>query len=395
MPDTFLHGVETIEVASSEGTVTAVKSAVIGLIGTSVTGTANKLYLSLSEANDMTHFGAYSKVATDTIPNALRLIRKENPKAVVFVISVGTGATTPTESDFAGAVNVATGVKTGLKLFETCRALYGLVPKIFIAPGFSSTAAIAADLEAAALTYRGCAYLDSPTAMLFSAALTARGVAGLWTTASYRTKLLFSGLIDFDNKVVPASASSAGLRSFVDENFGFWYSSSNHTLKGAAGIETPLSFEINDSNSEVNLLNAQGITTFVNVYGAGIREWGNRNGAFPLNADSRTFEAMQRLDDISSESIELACLPYLDLPMSPAQINLVTEMVNGYFNTLISRGALIQGSKCLFEAAKNTPTEMAKGHYVWTKNFMGATPGERFTFYSVIDTTLLSNLLNA
>ena len=106
-----------------------------------------------------------------------------------------------------------------------------------------------------------------------------------------------------------------------------------------------------------------------------------------------TFESQQRLNDITSESIELAVMKYLDRPMTKAAIDLVTRTVNDYFNSLISRGALQPGSKCTFEASKNSVAEMAKGHYIWTKTFMGTVPAERITLDNVIDTTLLSNLL--
>lgn len=386
MADTFLHGVETIEVASSTGSVSTVKTGVIGLIGTLGTGAtnvANTLYLCLSEADD-------AKFGTDgTVFKSLKAIRKQLPSAVVFVVATGT--TTPVVADIEGTDTG--GVKTGLKLFDTCRAIYGFNPKIFICPEFSATATIATVLIACADKFRGVAYIDSSESMTYANALTSRGVSGAFNFSKNRAKIFYPGLKDSQNVVVRPSAYCAGLRAKIDLNEGFWFSSSNHEIEGVSGIEIPLSWELNDPDCEVNQLNAIGLVTFINVYGSGIKEWGNRNSAYPTTQDSRTFEAIQRLDDITSEAIEIASLPYIDKPMTKAQIDLVSDMVNTYFNTLISRGALIQGSKCTFDPMKNSTTEMAKGHYVWTKTFMGAVPGERFTFYSTIDTSLLSNLI--
>ncbi len=393
MPDTFLHGVETVQVAAASGTITTAKTAVIGLIGTAEVGTAQTLVLTTNAAQDIAAFGAHTG-PDDTIAFSLQQIRLEHPNAVVFAVSVGNKASAPDATDFVGAVDALTGVKTGLKLFDNCRAIYGFTPKVFIAPGYSAVAGVIVALKAVALKFRGCCYLDSTAAMPYATALVARGVSGIWNSSDYRAKLIYGG-IDFSGDAFPASASCAGLRSFVDNTEGFWYSSSNHNLKGIPALETPLQWELNDDTCEVNMLNAQGITTFVNVYGSGIREWGNRNSAFPTNTDARTFEAVQRLDDITSEAIEQAMLPYLDKPMTPAMIDLVCNTVNTYFNSLISRGALIQGSVCTFDAERNTTENMAAGKYVWTKTFMSAVPGERFTFYSVIDTSLLTNLLTA
>jgi phage tail sheath protein FI len=382
MADTFLHGIETIEVASSTGTVSTVKTGVIGLIGTSPKGALNAVKLCLSETDD-DQFGDETNT-TGTIRQALYEIRKQLSSTVVFVINLSVTDTVE-----------AAAFATGLGLFSTCRANYGFIPKTFIAPGYSDVEANALALITIADTYRGCAYLDCPSDMTYATALTSRGEDGQWNFSKYRAKLFFPRAVNSDSIVRPYSAYAAGLRAQVDLNEGFWYSSSNHNVEGISSLIIPLSWELNDASCQVNQLNAIGITTLVNVYGSGFREWGNRNSAYPTNEDTRSFEAMQRLDDITSESIELASLPYIDKPMNKAQINIVTEKVNSYFNTLISRGALIQGSKCTFDAAKNSTTEMAKGHYVWTKTFMGATPGERLTFYSKIDTSLLSNLLTA
>ncbi len=383
----FLHGVETIEVATINGSVSTVKTSVIGLIGTAVSGEINKLKCCTSTKDDA-QFGT-----TGTIPEALTIIRKQYKDAIAFVVSVGTGAATPTTADFEGTVDADTGAKTGLKLFETCYSTYGYTPKVLIAPRYSATTGIAAALRASAAGFRGCAYLDSPQAMTYATAITSRGASGIWNFSDYRAKLLYPWIIDLDSNTVPYSPFAAGIRAYVDNNEGFWYSSSNHELSGISGLETPLTAAINDASCEVNQLNAIGLVSVFNTYGSGFREWGNRNAAYPVNSDSRTFEAIQRLDDITSESIELAMLPYLDKPMNKAQIDVVTDLVQSYFNTLIAKGALLPGSACSFDPTKNSVTEMAKGHFVWTKDFMGAVPGERFTFYSVIDQSLLSSLV--
>ena len=389
MADTFLHGVETIQVASSTGTVSTIKTAVIGLIGTSPTGTLNSLKLCLSSTDD-DQFGTEVGV-TGTIRQALFDIRKQLPGAVVFVVNVK-ATDTVTAAEIIGTNT--DGVRTGALLFETCKSLYGFNPKIFICPKHTETTGVVAAIRALALKYRGVAYIDADSDVTYATALTSRGESGDWNFSDYRAKLLFPHITGVDAVSRGYSAMAAGLRAYIDINSGFWFSSSNNNIEGIQELTIPVSWELNDPDCEANELNAIGITTLINVYGSGFREWGNRTSSYPVNEDTRTFESMQRLDDITSESIEIACLPYIDRPMTKAQIDLVTDTVNTYFNTLIGRGALIQGSKCTFDSTRNSTTEMAKGHYVWTKTFMGAVPGERFTFYSVIDTSLLTNLIS-
>ena len=387
MANSFLHGIETIQVASSSGTVETVRTSVIGLVGTSPTGDVNKIKLCLSQTDD-DQFGT-TVGSTGTIRQALFDIRKQQPSAVIFVINIKATDTIVT-ADFNGT-NTA-GVRTGILLFEECKSTWGFNPKVFIAPKLTDTTGIVTSLKGLALKYRGFTYLDAPSTMTYQTALTSRA-SGDWKDSDYRAKLLFPQIVGEDNIQRGYSAMAAGLRARIDRDFGFWFSSSNNQVDGISKVSIPLSWGLNDPDCEVNQLNALGIATLVNVFGGGIREWGNRSSAYPTNQDERTFESMQRIDDITSESIEQACLPFLDKPMNKAQIDMVTETVNGYFNTLIARGALLQGSRCSFDKDKNSSIEMAKGHYVWTKNFMGSLPGERLTFYSVIDKSLLTNLI--
>ena len=385
MTETFLHGVETIQVASETGSVSTVKTAVIGLLGDSQTGDVNKLKLCTS-ATDDNHFGLMSAESISPLRMALYSIRLQHPTAVVFAINFSQGDQYD-DDDITGAVSTE---KIGARLFETCKSTYGFNPKIFIA-GIDGAVSANDCLRDLAEKYRGVAYLDGSNS--YATTITSRGTSGEWNFSDYRTKLLYPFVImEGQNQSLGMSAIAAGLRAKIDVEEGFWVSSSNHTYKKIKSVTESLSWELNDPTCEANKLNELGITTIVNVYGSGLREWGNRNSAFPTKTDVRTFEAMQRLDDITSESIELASLPYIDRPMTKAQIDFVTETVNGYFNTLIAKGALQPGSRCVFDASQNTVSEMANGHYVWTKDFMGAVPGERFTFYSVIYTSLLSTL---
>lgn len=383
----FLHGVETIQVQASGGVLSTVKTSVIGLIGTSASGTAETLALCTSAADD----AAYG--AAGTIPAALKVIRQQYKNALVFVVTLGTGTPAPVAADFVGEIDAVTGAKSGLFLFDDCYSLYGFLPKIFIAPTFSATAAIATALRAKALEFRAAAYIDSPAAATLATMLLSRGVSGLFNFSDYRAKLLYPQIIDQDGDTQPYSPYAAGLRALVDNTEGFWFSSSNHVLNGVQALETLLTAGINNPDADTNKLNEIGITTVFNTYGSGFREWGNRNAAFPTATDPRTFEAIQRLDDITSESIELAMLPFLDKPMNQAQIDLVSQTVQNYFNSLIAKGALLPGSRCYFDKTRNTVEGMAAGHFIWTKEFMGAVPGERLTFYSVIDTSLLLKLI--
>lgn len=84
MAANYLHGVETIEIETGPRPVKAVKSAVIGLIGTSPCGPVNQPTLCLSES-DAAQFGFGSDTGNFTIPQALKAIYDHGAGTVVVI----------------------------------------------------------------------------------------------------------------------------------------------------------------------------------------------------------------------------------------------------------------------------------------------------------------------
>lgn len=84
MAANYLHGVETIEIETGPRPVKAVKSAVIGLIGTAPCGPVNQPTLCLSES-DAAQFGFSSDAANFTIPQALKAIYDHGAGTVVVI----------------------------------------------------------------------------------------------------------------------------------------------------------------------------------------------------------------------------------------------------------------------------------------------------------------------
>ena len=84
-------------------------------------------------------------------------------------------------------------------------------------------------------------------------------------------------------------------------------------------------------------------------------------------------------------------LQFIDYPINDALIDAIKGSVDAFIRTLVSRGALIDGS-CTYDSAKNPSTEIALGHLTFDITFMPPTPCERITFESFIDIELLSSL---
>ncbi|HGC4046618.1 TPA: phage tail sheath C-terminal domain-containing protein, partial [Escherichia coli] len=160
---------------------------------------------------------------------------------------------------------------------------------------------------------------------------------------------------------------------------------------GITGVERQLSAMIDDPQSEVNLLNEQGITTVFSSYGSGLRLWGNRTAAWPTVTHMRNFENVRRTGDVINESIRYFSQQYIDMPITQALIDALTESVNAYGRKMTGDGAVL-GFRCWFDPARNPETELAAGHLLLSYKYTPPPPLERLTFETEITSEYLLTL---
>lgn len=288
------------------------------------------------------------------------------------------------------------GVRTGLALYDVAYNTFGYRPKIFISPVFCELTGVAPALAAAAAKQRGVYALDAPQGTTVAGAIAGRGVAGSFNfnTSDQRALLLYPYLKAFDEATAadglyPYSAFMAGLIVATDNDFGYWYSPSNKQITAATGIERVIQWALNDDNCEANLLNAAGIITVAAGFGTGMRAWGNRNASFPTSPLEKNFINIRRTDDMVSESMEEAALPFVDQPITQGTIDAMREQGNALMRTLIQRGAVLPGSRVKYNKSDNPASQLAAGQIVFERVYMVPTPAERVTYKDVLDISLL------
>lgn len=285
------------------------------------------------------------------------------------------------------------GDRTGLYAFRNAFSEFGFSPKILIAPYFSSEAAVATVMQTEADYHRAIFLVDSAETVVADA-ITSRGLpASEFGSNSDRGYYLFPQLEAYnpfadENDFFPYSPFMAGVICRTDNELGYWNSPSNKTINQIFGTETPVSWQINRSDTDANALNENGIATAVNGFGTGMLTWGNRNASFPANSDAYTFLSVRRTADVLHESLEIASLQFIDKPINQATIDAIRDSANAFIRTLIGRGALVDG-ECTYDPNDNPVTELAQGKLVFRLNFMPPPPCDRLTFKSYLDINLL------
>ena len=320
MPASFLHGVETIEVTKGARTITTVKTAVVGLVGTAPIEdvedeykTINTPTLILNETEAVKYFGNHK--AGFTIPQALKAIFDQGAGIAIVINVYNPEKHDSVEdvkiSDINGGIDAQTGKRTGMKAFEDCYSLFGYYPKTIIAPVFCEETAIVSEMNTLCNKIRAMGIVDAPVGASVQDVITGRGPEGTinFNTSSERLILCYPHLKVYDAesdsiKLQPYSQRLAGVIAAKDVDKGYHWSPSNTEIQGIVGIERQLTSMINDPTSEVNTLNEAGVVTVFNSYGSGFRTWGNRSAAYPSLTHPTNFINVRRTADILHESVE-------------------------------------------------------------------------------------------
>jgi hypothetical protein len=394
MTETFLHGVQVLEIDAGPRPIRTVRSGVIGIVGTAPDADPALFPFNVPVliAGSRLEAAGLDTVGDGegTLPGALDGIM-DQIGAVVIVVRVEAGA-----DEAATLVNVVGGVAAGTGTYEGVQALLGaesvvgFAPRILCAPGWThqrpegAANPVVSELLGIAERLRAVIIADGPNTT-DAAAITYAGDFG-----SDRVYLVDPWVKIFNaaGEVVsePGSARVAGLIAKSDNDRGFWWSPSNQVINGIVGTTRAVDFKLGDANSRANLLNEARVATIIRQ--DGFRLWGNRS----LTADSKwTFLSVRRTADLINESLQRAHLWAVDRNITRTYVQDVTEGVNAYLRTLKALGAIL-GGECWPDPDLNTPANVALGKVYFNFDFTPPYPAEHITFRSHLVNTYISEV---
>jgi phage tail sheath protein FI len=384
MAETFLHGVEVLEIDAGPRPIQTVRSSVIGLIGTAPNADPDAFPLNtpVMIAGSRREAAKLDTVGTGlgTLPGAIDSIF-DQAGAVVVVVRVEPGATeAETLANVIGGVNAATGDYEGVQCFLGAESKLGVAPRILCAPGFTHqrpsdlSNPVVAELLGIAERLRAVIIADGPNTTDEAAV----AWAGDW--GSPRVYAVDPGVkkLNGAGEIIDTWASPcvAGIIAKTDNDLGFWWSPSNKNINGIIGTTRPVDFTLGDANARANLLNEQGIATIIRQ--DGYRLWGNRT----LSSDPKwMFLSVRRTADIINDSLLRAHLWAVDRNITKTYIQDVTEGVNAYLRYLTTIGAIL-GGRCWADPDLNTPDQIAQGKVFFDFDFTPPYPAEHITFRS-------------
>lgn len=384
----YLHGVEVVQIDDGLRPIQTVKSSIIGLVGTAPDATAA---FPLNTPVLVTGPRMAAGLGDEgTLRDAYLAIYAQGVSVAVVVRVADDEDDADTLANVAGDPTAGTGVWALL----SAKSATGQQPRILAAPGFTSTPAaspispVTAALISAAGRLRAVVIADGPNTNEADAIID-RGKYG-----SDRLFIVDPAVQVFDVETAvyvtrPASGYVAGLISRRDQEKGFWWSPSNQVVDGIGGTARPIEFVLSSAETESNRLNEQEVATIVRS--EGFRLWGNRTTATdPLWA----FLSVRRTADMIYESMEDAMLWAMDRPFSEQLIRDIKDSVQGYLDSLISRGALL-GGRVWLDPELNTQTTLLAGQLYLDFDIEPPAPMERLTFRAHRNGTYYEELVSS
>ena len=364
----YLHGISVTEISGTSRSLRTIATAVIGLVVTAPA--ADAAVFPLNRPVLITNIeGAVLKAGnTGTMKNALDAIA-DQVRAPVVVVRVAPGVDA-TATNLAVIGTDVNGQKTGMQALLAAEAIVGVRPRIIGAPGLD-TQPVATQLAAVAKRLR---------AMAYAAAIGANRDAVIAYRSNFTARELMLIYPDFttpvgvlgDSEPSFAVARALGLRALIDQEQGWHKTLSNVPVKNVTGLTKDVQFDLQDPDSDSNLLNAADITTIVRLNGE-LRFWGSHTCSD--NPDFM-FESATRTAQIIADTIVVGLVWAVDKPLLPSLARDIVEQINAAFRKLQTAGQIL-GGEAWFDTAKNPAGSLKLGKLLLSYKYTPVPPLEQ------------------
>lgn len=268
-----------------------------------------------------------------------------------------------TEKEIIGGIDVSTNADKGLETLNQVFPLYGMVPGIVLAPGWSHKPDVAAVMKAKAGNinehFKAIVLTDVPTDAVTNYSKVSEwknknGYNGVDQVVCWPMATMGKSLFYMSTHVLGAISQTDSANDDIP-----YESPSNKSIQ-INGICLEDDTEVILGPSEANYLNGQGIVCALNFVG-GWKLWGNRTGCYPANTDPKdAFIPIRRMFNWHAQTFILTYWAKVDKPINKRLIQTVIDSENIRLNGLVARGALL-GARVEFREDENPKTGLLDG----------------------------------
>lgn len=277
-----------------------------------------------------------------------------------------------TSDDIIGGIDINSGEAEGLETLNQVFPLFGIVPGMVLAPGWSHDPEVAAVMNAKAGNINGhfkaISLADVPTAI----------VKKYTDVSAWKNKNNYIGnnqivcwpKCKMGERIYHLSTQVMGVIGMVDAaNDDVPYESPSNKNLQASGICLADGSEVILGPEQATYLNSQGVVTAINFIG-GWKVWGNRTACYPANTDPKdSFIPLRRMNNWLTQTFIQTYWAKVDKPITRRLIDTVIDSENIRLNGLTARGFIL-GGRVEFLKDENPTTDLLDGimrfHTYWT-----------------------------
>lgn len=320
----------------------------------------------------------------------------------IELLSTGTAYSATTlnvafnKADFTGIT--ASVIEAAFEKAELCKTMWGIVPDLFCAPGWSKNPAVAAVMTAKARSinglYRAKAVVDIDTAA--AAADTYDDVYAYKNANGYddADMIVCWPLAKVGDKLFDLSVLVCGAMSRIDaDNGDLPYESPSNKAVPVTGLVNAAGTDIYLTVQQADALSvADGVVTALNF--GGFVLWGNYTGCAPAITDTaKCFIPTGRMQDYLCNAFVNAFWGYVDRPLSRVVIDAIVNSFNSFLDGLIAEGALLGGS-IEYVDDNNPAADLLAGRFRLDLQMASPVPAQRIDMYSEFSVSMFTDALN-
>ena len=161
--------------------------------------------------------------------------------------------------------------------------------------------------------------------------------------------------LEYGPGILSAVVAAAALRAETDKKVGWHKSLSNIPVTGPTGISRPITWDLEDPDTDAGYLNSQEITTLIQHQG--LRFWGNRTCSSDANF---AFEVSTRTAQFLLDTIINGCFTFVDEPLTPFLAKDIIDSINAELQDHVGAKRLL-GASVWYDANENSTTQLQQG----------------------------------
>ena len=292
-----------------------------------------------------------------------------------------------------GETAEASDVAAAVEQVELCLTMFGIVPDLIMAPGFSNDATVAAVLDAKAGSingmFTGKALVDI-SAKTYTAAVQAKN-SGTYTE---KTILCWPNGTLGDLRFHGSTVEAGCLAETDTGNEGIPYESPSNKTVHIDGLCDDDGNTINLTYNQALVVDAAGICTFLNFMG-GWTAWGNHTACYPKSTDVKDyFIPLSRMFDYVSNTLIKTFWSKLDKPMNRRLIDTILDSANIWLNGLVGTGYLL-GARVEMLENENPLTSLMAGKIKLHVYMTPPSPAQEIDFVLEYDADYVTSALQS